>query len=64
MLPDPSQERDDSTTQCLASISHPCCDAGQQIAETASDHDRMEGMKAFVEGRTADYERKAKPGTP
>ncbi len=34
----------------------------QLIQETAADHDRMEGMKAFVEGRTADYERTAKPG--
>jgi crotonobetainyl-CoA hydratase len=33
----------------------------QQIAETATDHDRMEGMKAFVAGRTAEYERSAKP---
>ena len=34
----------------------------KQIAETATDHDRMEGMKAFVAGRAAEYERSAKPG--
>ena len=32
----------------------------QQMAETASDHDRMEGMKAFVEKRESQYERPVK----
>ncbi len=34
-----------------------------QRAETASDHDLMEGMKAFVEKRESQYERPVKGGT-
>ena len=34
------------------------------IRQTAEDHDRMEGMRAFVEGRSAAYERSARPDVP